>query len=394
MMLVSLVSYIDRNALALLAPTILVELHLSAAQYGLMISSFSVAYTIGNPIWGGVLDRIGLRRGMLIAVALWTLASASHALVSTFFGFALARALLGFGEGATFPGGLRAAAQTLPASKRARGIAVAYSGGSLGAILTPLLVTPVAIAHGWRYAFLCTGLLGAGWLLLWLVVSVDLPPSHGDERDLGKDEPDAERARRRVRLSEPRLWAFIGIYALGALPLGFVLYGAPIYLNRALGQSQAALGRLLWLPPLGWEIGYFFWGWLMDRLGRRDAAGARAFPYLMIALTLLSLPLAATRAFPGVAFAISLFVLATFAAAGFVIVGLAYAARVFSMRDAGLIAGIGAGSWSAFVALLMPAFGRLFDLHAYGTAFALATAVPVLGLFVWGAIDRRVREPI
>ena len=54
----------------------------------------------------------------------------------------------------------------------------------------------------------------------------------------------------------------------------------------------------------------------------------------------------------------------------------------------------GAGSWSAFVALLMPAFGRLFDLHAYGTAFALATAVPVLGLFAWGAIDRQMREPI
>jgi ACS family hexuronate transporter-like MFS transporter len=394
MMLVSLVSYIDRNALALLAPTILAELHLSAAEYGLMISSFSVAYTIGNPIWGGVLDRIGLRRGMLIAVALWTLASASHALVSTFFGFALARALLGFGEGATFPGGLRAAAQTLPASKRARGIAVAYSGGSLGAILTPLLVTPVAIAYGWRYAFLCTGLLGAAWLLLWLVVSHDLPLSHRDEPDLGNEEAGPERARRRVRLSEPRLWAFIVIYALGALPLGFVLYGAPIYLSRALGQSQAALGRLLWLPPLGWEIGYFFWGWLMDRLGRRDAASARAFPRLMVVLTLLSLPLAATRAFPGIAFAISLFVLATFAAAGFVIVGLAYAARVFSMRDAGLIAGIGAGSWSAFVALLMPAFGRLFDLHAYGTAFALATAVPVMGLFAWGAIDRQMREPI
>ena len=88
------------------------------------------------------------------------------------------------------------------------------------------------------------------------------------------------------------------------------------------------------------------------------------------------------------AIALSLFILATFAAAGFVIVGLAYASRVFSMRDAGLIAGIGAGSWSAFVALLMPVFGRLFDRHAYGAAFALASAAPVVGLLAWGAIDR------
>jgi MFS transporter, ACS family, hexuronate transporter len=381
MMLVSLVSYIDRNTLALLAPTILDELHLSAEQYGWMISCFSVAYSLGNPVWGAVLDRIGLRRGMLAAVALWTLASASHAGVSTFVGFALARALLGFGEGATFPGGLRAATQTLPPERRARGIAIAYSGGSLGAILTPLLVTPVAVAHGWRAAFLCTGALGAAWLVLWAVVG----------RGAGTAPaalPEAP-AQRSVRLAEPRLWAFIAVYALGALPLGFVLYGAPLYLHAALGKDQAALGRLLWLPPLGWEIGYFFWGYWTDRALRRAREPGTVFPVLMVALTLLSLPLAATPKLPGVAFALAAFVLATFAAAGFIIVGLAYAARVFSTRDAGLIAGIGAGSWSAVVALLMPWFGRLFDHHAYALAFALAAGGPVLGLLVWTVIDRR-----
>ena len=377
MMLVSLVSYVDRNTLALLAPTILQELHLSAAQYGFMVSAFSVAYMVGNPVWGGVLDRVGLRRGMLLAVLLWTIASASHALVSTFLGFAVARAFLGFGEGATFPGGLRAAAQTLPESKRARGVAIAYSGGSLGAILTPLLVTPVAVAFGWRGAFVCTGLLGAGWLALWGASSRAIPTVRGQ--------------RGSVRLSDPRLWAFIAAYGLGALPLGFVLYGAPLYLHDALGQSQVSLQGLLWLPPLGWEVGYFFWGWRMDAVSRREPGAAAAFPKLMVVLTLLSLPLAAARAVPGVAFALTLFVLATFAASGFVIVALAYATRVFSMHEAGLIAGIGAGSWSAFVALLMPIFGRLFDLHAYGSAFALATAAPLVGLLIWGAIDRRAR---
>jgi ACS family hexuronate transporter-like MFS transporter len=81
------------------------------------------------------------------------------------WGFALARALLGFGEGATFPGGLRAT-QALPQAQRSRGMAVAYSGASLEAILTPLVVTPVALAYGWRAAFLCTGLAGAVWLAL------------------------------------------------------------------------------------------------------------------------------------------------------------------------------------------------------------------------------------
>jgi ACS family hexuronate transporter-like MFS transporter len=156
MLLVSFISYIDRNTLALLAPTILEETRLSAQQYGFIISSFSIAYTVGNPVWGHFLDQWGLRAGMSVAVAFWTFASAAHAFVGSFLGFAVARAGLGFGEGATFPGGLRAAVQTLPPSKRSRGIAVAYSGGSLGAIVTPIVVTPIALWWGWRAAFIFT----------------------------------------------------------------------------------------------------------------------------------------------------------------------------------------------------------------------------------------------
>jgi MFS transporter, ACS family, hexuronate transporter len=80
---------------------------------------------------------------------------------------------------------------------------------------------------------------------------------------------------------------------------------------------------------------------------------------------------------------------AMFIAAGFIIAGIAYATRVFSADESGLIAGIGAGSWSALVALLMPLFGRLFDVHAYGRAFAIAALVPLVGVTAWLAIERR-----
>ncbi len=166
MLAASLISYIDRNTLALLAPTILAECGLSAEQYGWILSAFAVAYMAGNPLWGRWLDRHGVRRGMGLAVALWTAASAAHALLSSFAGFAAARALLGFGEGATFPGGLRTVVQTLPEGLRSRGAALAYSGGSLGAVLTPIVITPIFAARGWRAAFLFTGLIGALWLLL------------------------------------------------------------------------------------------------------------------------------------------------------------------------------------------------------------------------------------
>ena len=80
MWLVSLISYIDRNTIAILAPVILRETHLSAEQYGIIIAFFSWAYMLGNPLWGHLLDRMGVRRGMTIAVGIWTLASTAHAI--------------------------------------------------------------------------------------------------------------------------------------------------------------------------------------------------------------------------------------------------------------------------------------------------------------------------
>jgi ACS family hexuronate transporter-like MFS transporter len=368
MLLVSLISYVDRNTLALLAPTILKETGLTAQQYGFVISAFSIAYMAGNPIWGRALDRFGLRPGMLAAVSFWSLASAAHSLAGGFAGFAAARTALGFGEGATFPGGLRTVVQTLPPSRRARGLAVAYSGGSLGAIVTPIIVTPIALWWGWRAAFLFTGVIGFAWVAVWAAVS-----RRPEIRQAARVAPD------RVRLKDRGLWAFMIAYAFGAIPLAFVIYGAPIYLSRALGKSQAAIGAILWVPPLGWEIGYFVWGWLVDR-SAADLSGLRR---LMAAAAVLSLPLAfAARVAPFPLVMAGMF-FSMFVASGFIIMAMSYATRVYSSSHAGLIAGVGAGAWSALVAVVMPVFGRLLDLRLWDAAFALAALLPVAGFAGW-----------
>jgi MFS transporter, ACS family, hexuronate transporter len=368
MLLVSLISYIDRNTLALLAPTILKETGLSGEQYGYIISAFSVMYMIGNPVWGILLDRFGLRLGMTAAVSFWTVASAAHAFAGGLFSFAAARAVLGFGEGATFPGGMRTAVQTLPPESHSRGIAVSYSGGSLGAVLTPIIVTPIAAHWGWRGAFWFTGFVGLCWLIIWRVVSRGIPPKPQMTGSSGA----------RPRIGDGRVWAFMAAYAFGALPLGFVLYSAAIYLAKARGLSQLTIGELLWIPPLGWEVGYFFWGWISDRY---RAARPSIFPLLMV----LSLPLAAAPRLPQLPLLMFELFFAMFVASGFVILSIADATDVFSADHSGLIAGLGAGSWSAVVGLVMPAFGRLFDQQRYDTAFAVAAVFPIAGYGVWRA---------
>lgn len=385
MLAASLISYVDRNTLALLAPTILSETRLTAEQYGWVISAFSVAYMVGNPMWGHWLDRFGLRAGMSAAVMLWTLASASHAMAHSFAGFAAARACLGFGEGATFPGGMRTVVQTLPASKQARGVAVAYSGGSLGAILTPLIVTPVALWFGWRGAFWFTGLIGAAWLAVWLAVS---------RRKELRQRPRVETARTADPLpwSDARVWSFMAAYAFGALPIAFILYGAALFLSRRLGASQALIGKLLWIPPLGWEAGYFFWGWLADRRRGAGQEPVSAVCGLMTALAVLGFVLAAIPWAGSLATAMALMFTAMFVAAGFIVLSLSYATGVFGSTHAGLIAGLGAGSWSATVACMMPLFGRFIDQARWDLAFLLAGCCPAAGLLLWRMGNRTPRE--
>ena len=284
MLLVSFISYVDRNTLALLAPTILEETGLSAEQYGFIISAFSIAYMIGNPLWGRLLDQWGLKRGMNVAVSLWTMASAAHALVGGFLGFATARAALGFGEGATFPGGLRAAMQTLPASKRSRGIAVAYSGGSLGAIITPIIITPIALIWGWRAAFLFTGLIGLCWLLLWFFVSrrpdVSQSPAVSETKAAGGD----------MRFNDPRIWSFGVLYAGGALPIAFVIYGASYLPQQSTGRQPVCLldKSFGYLRSAGSWATSFGGGWPIEPLGiLMDASGL--FGGLLTAVAFLSL---------------------------------------------------------------------------------------------------------
>ena len=171
MALCSWLSFVDRQVLNILSPTIIADTGLTPQDFTTATSFFFLTYTLGNPVWGSVLDRVGLRVGMLLAVGVWTAASMSHASMASFAGFALARAVLGLGEGGTFPGGLRTAVETLPANLRARGIALSFSGGTIGAVMMPLLLGPLAIQYGWKIAFMATGALGVMWLLIWAAIA-------------------------------------------------------------------------------------------------------------------------------------------------------------------------------------------------------------------------------
>jgi ACS family hexuronate transporter-like MFS transporter len=377
LMLSSLLSYVDRQVLAVLSPTILHDTGLSSAAYTDALSAFSIAYMVANPLWGSVLDFVGLRTGMLMAVAIWTVASVSHAWVAGFLGFAVARAVLGFGEGATFPGGLKTAMEALPPDRQARGMAIGYSGASLGAIVTPLIVTPIALLYGWQTAFLVTGVMGVVWMGLWWRAARPpyLPPP-----------TRTKVAFKLPNLMERRFWLVVASFGLGAVALGVISSLSPLYLNRALGLSQAELGRILWIPMVGWEAGYFFWGWVADRyVGNDQARTVRVF----LLLTVLALPAAFVTRTASWEIALVFFFWAMFIADGFVVMSLRVGARLYPLSQAGLVAGIGSGSWAAVQAIVLPVYGRWFNHQQYEAIFVSMSLLPVLGTGLWMWLSRK-----
>ncbi len=375
MALCSFLSFVDRITISVLAPTILEDTGLSAQAFGQIATMFFVAYTVANPLWGSLLDRIGLRVGMLLAVALWSGASASHAFVGTFFGFAMARALLGLGEGATFPGGLRTAVESLPAKLRARGIATAFAGGTLGAMVTPVMMVPIATAYGWQAAFIVTGLMGVAWLVIWALIA--RPPYL----------PEREHRPSKFTLPnffELRLWALVFSYALPALAPGPILTFSSIYLNRGLGVAQEDMALLLLMPPAAWGIGYFVGGWASDRFATNDTRPVGMF----VLLSICSLALGFTPVFESVGIATFLMSWACFIGGAFQMLALKVGSYSFPREQAALMSGIASGAWSLVNAAVSPQVGRFFDQEAWGSAFWLIAVLPSIGIAIWFVLSK------
>jgi ACS family hexuronate transporter-like MFS transporter len=166
--LAATINYIDRNVVSILKPIILTWPGWSELQYGHVISVFQLAYALMMLVSGALIDRIGIRKGFLIAIIWWSLAAMGHAISGTVLSFAIWRVMLGIGEAANFPASIKAVAEWFPKKERALATGIFNAGTNIGAMVTPYLVSGILVAFGsWRWVFLLTGFIGLIWGILW-----------------------------------------------------------------------------------------------------------------------------------------------------------------------------------------------------------------------------------
>jgi len=264
------ISYIDRQALAVLAPTITRELGSSETQYGLLASAFSLAYLVGAPLAGRWIDRVGARRGLLAAVLLWTVASALHALAPGFGALAVFRVLLGLAESPSFPGASQTVHRALPPAERPRGVGVLFTGSSIGSMIAPPIAVSLMSVFGWRGALLVSALSGLVWIPLWMGVAWRSP---GREVLDASPEPEvlAEGATAWSAWGEPAVLRTLALIVASSPAIGFVLTWSAKYLVREWGVTQVGVAAFIWLPPLMFDVGSIAFGDLSARLAKHPS---------------------------------------------------------------------------------------------------------------------------
>ena len=391
------INYVDRQVIGILKPTLQQELGWSEIDYANIVFAFQLAYAVGLLLSGALIDRLGTFRGYALALAAWSAAAMAHAAARTVAGFAAARVALGLGEAGNVPAAIKAVAEWFPARERALATGIFNSGTNVGAILTPLVVPPLALAWGWPAAFLVTGGVGLVWLVFWAWL-YGRPETHprvsaAELAYIRSDaEPPAGRVAWRALLPMRETWAF----ALGKFmtdPIWWLyLYWVPDFLHRNHGLDLRTIGPPLVAIYLVADAGSIGGGWLSSALIKRGWSVNAGRKTAMLACALAVVPIVFAARATELWTAVALVGLAAAAHQGWSANMFTLASDMFPRHAVGSIVGIGGMAGAVGGMLIAQLTGHLLEWTgtyvvvfliagcAYLAALALVHAlVPVVG---------------
>ena len=276
-----MLNYVDRQILALLKPTLEAEFHWSDGDYANMLSAFQVAAAVAFLGTGWFIDRVGLRLGFGIGVAVWSVAGMAHAVATSVGGFIASRIVLGAAESVGTPAAVKSAATYFTQRERSLVLGIGNTAPNIGAVVTPLTIPPLAVAFGWQAAFLIAGGLGLIWVAVWFAVRVPAVAETGAP-------PQPVRWASLIRRRETVAIAFAKV--LSDQVWFFMLAWLPDLFHRMFGLPQGTVGLPVALVYTMAAAGALTGGWLPTRLMARGSSVNRARKLTMLIYALLILP--------------------------------------------------------------------------------------------------------
>lgn len=380
----TVINYLDRQTLSVLAPVLREEFGMSNVDYSRVVSAFMVAYTIMNGVSGPLIDRVGTRIGYALCVAWWSGASILQAFATGGVSLGATRFLLGMGEAGNWPAGIRVVAEWFPVRERTLASGIFNSGSALGALIATPLVVFLSLHFGWRAAFIAVGASGLLWLVAWLLV-YKTPPGLPPETE--PPLPVMEMLRM------PFIRRFLVVKLFFDPVWYFYIFWFPEYLKNGRHMDMAEIGKYGWIPflvaDIGNIVGGWFCGWLLRRgvglnLAKKGTVTfacccmASAFPAVFVdnvwvSMGFISLAMAGYTGANAVLLSIPADVLPRRALAstwGLCSMGSGFGGMVFSLVT-----------------------GWLVDNYSYVPVFILFAILPLLAAFALPKIGTEVTDP-
>jgi len=254
----AVIQYLDRVSISSAAavPAIRSELGLSEFQMGWVFSAFALAYAIFDIPGGYLGDWIGPRKVLMRVVVWWSFFTAATGWTWSYSSIVVTRFLFGAGEAGCFPNLTKVFTTWLPSKERVRAQGILWMSARWGGAFAPLVVTPIILWVGWRFAFVIFGSVGILWAVVFYLWFRDNPLDHPrlnqEERDLLQSSAGNASGHRdvpwRIILSSGRVWLLCWQYF--ALSYGWYFYitWLPTYLREGRHLTITSTTLLSVLP--------------------------------------------------------------------------------------------------------------------------------------------------
>jgi ACS family hexuronate transporter-like MFS transporter len=401
--MLTVINYIDRMTLSVLAPTIRDEFGMSNTSYSRVVTIFLLGYTISQAVSGRILDKIGVRAGFMLFVGIWTISSMLHSTARSVVQLGLFRFILGLGEAGNWPGAAKAVAEWFPVRERAFGMAIFNSGASIGAVVAPPLIAYVALTYGWRKAFFIGATLSTLVMIAWYFF-YRAPAEHpnlteAELKHIQSDQTSADATTLHTKrpwaslFRHRQVWAVIAARFFSDPIWWFLISWLPNYLKSERGFSLALIGLLAWIPFLFADIGNLAGGALSSLLIKRGWSVDRARKTVLVSSAML-VPLGVAMVVGGASDAVAI--------AGISVIAYGFQSWIvnvhtlpsdcFPKQDVGSVFGIGgtsAGIASMGFTLLV---GYIVDRFSYTPVFIMVGLMAPLAAMLLLLIMRRIER--
>jgi len=390
------INYIDRSILGVLGPTLRDKVFgWSVKDYANITISFQLAYAIGLLSMGGIIDKLGTKKGYTLSIVIWSIFGMLHAAVTRgmgWIGFAAARFGLGIGEAGNFPSAIKTVAEWFPRKERAFASGIFNAGTNVGAIIAPLFIPLIVMSDGtnWQYAFLITAVFSLIWIILWnrTYRKPELHPkvSPSELQHILSDppEPATEKIPWRNLLPVKETWAFAAAKTADAV-WWFYLFWGGFFLNARFGLELKGLALPLIIIYLIADVGSIFGGYLSGAFIKRGWTVNKARKITLLICAILVLPVTMAPIVTNQWIAVLLIALAAGAHQAWSANVFTLVSDVFPKKAVASVVGIG-GMWGAASGIIANlALGKVLTdagPHGYVYAFLVAGCVYMVALGV------------